>query len=471
MRRINLSMGIAIGALLSLTGCSTLAPKYKQPAAPVPAAWPTGGAYKNTAGTAGDQAAADIAWKDFFTDDRLRKVLSLSLDNNRDLRVAVLNIERTRSLYQIQRSELFPYVDAGGSYVAARTPRTLAGGDAVTSHTYALTVGFSAYELDLFGRIRSLKERALEEFLATEQARRSAQIALVSEVANTWLSLGADQERLRLAKETLATNQQSYELTRKRFDLGVASELDLRQAQTNVEAARVDIARYTSIVAQDRNALDLLAGATVPAELLPQELNVVSALKGVSPGLPSDVLQRRPDILEAENRLKGANANIGAARAAFFPRITLTTDIGLGSSQLSNLFKGGAGLWSFAPQISIPIFNAGANKANLRVAEVDRDILVSQYEKSIQVAFREIADALATRGTVEDQLSAQQALVDAAAASRRLSEARYQKGVDSYLAVLDSQRALYAAQQNLISLRLSRIANLVTLYKVLGGGA
>jgi len=466
-----MTLGITLGALVALTGCSTLAPKYQRPEAPVPAAWPAGEAYKNSAGQPGTPAAADINWKDFYTDDRLRKVIELSLNNNRDLRVAALNIERTQALYQIQRSELFPAVDAGASYVAARTPRTLAGGSAVTSHTYALTVGFSAYELDLFGRIRSLKERALEEYLATEQARRGVQISLVSEVATSWLSLGADLERLKLAKDTLAVDQQSYDLTKRRFDLGVASELDLRQAQTNVEAARVDIARYTQVVAQDKNALDLLAGATVPPELLPQELNVVTSLKGVSPGLPSDVLLRRPDILEVENRLIGANANIGAARAAFFPRITLNTEVGLGSSQLSSLFKGGAGLWSFAPQISIPIFNAGANKANLKVAKVDTQILVTQYEKAIQTAFREIADALAQRGTVEDQLSAQQALVDAAATTRKLSEARYQKGVDSYLNVLDSQRSLYAAQQNLITLRLSRIANLVTLYKVLGGGA
>jgi outer membrane protein, multidrug efflux system len=468
----NLGLGLTLGAILTLTGCSTMAPKYSRPEPPVPAAWPTGAAYKNEAAKPGEPPAADIAWNDFFTDERLRKLIALSLENNRDLRVSMLNIEKTRAQYQIRRADLFPAVDAGGSASVQRVPAGLSGsGNAATMHQYGVNLGFSAYELDFFGRVRSLKDQALEQFLATEQARRSAQISLVSEVSTTWLTLAADQERLRLAKETLGTNEKTYELTKRRFELGVSSELDLRQAQTAVEANRVDIGRFTSVVAQDRNALDLLAGSSVPDSLLPQELTSVAGLKELFPGLPSDVLQRRPDILEAENRLKGANANIGAARAAFFPRITLTTEIGLGSRELSGLFKGGAGLWSFAPQINLPIFDGGARKANLKASEVDRDIFVAQYEKAIQSAFREVADALAQRGTLEEQLTAQQSLVDAAAASRRLSEARYEKGIASYLTVLDSQRSLYAAQQNLITLRLVRIGNLVTLYKVLGGGA
>ncbi|MBJ6724494.1 AdeC/AdeK/OprM family multidrug efflux complex outer membrane factor [Geomesophilobacter sediminis] len=470
MKRLHLGLAITLGALVTLTGCSTMAPKYSRPAAPVPAAWPAGPAYKPVAN--GAPSAASIAWKDFFTDAKLKKVIELSLKNNRDLRVALLNVQRVQAQYQIQRSELFPQVNAGAGYTAQRIPPDFSStGAAVYSHQTTLNVGFSAYELDLFGRIRSLKDQALEEYLATEQAGRATQISLISEVASTWIALAADQERLRLARETLKINQQSYDLTRRRFESGVSSELDLRQAQTSVDSARVDIARYTSQVAQDHNALDLLVGSPVTDDLLPAELTAITALKEVSPGLPSEVLQRRPDILSAEDHLKGLNANIGAARAAFYPRISLTTDVGLGSSQLSGLFKGSSRFWVFSPQISVPIFNAGLNKANLKVAEVDRDIAVSQYEKAIQTAFREVADALAERGTLGDQLASQQSLVDAAAATRRLSEARYEKGVDSYLTVLDSQRALYAAQQNLIGLRLSQVGNLVTLYKVLGGGA
>lgn len=469
MKRIRLPL---VALLIALSGCSTMAPTYEQPAAPVPAAWPEGPAYKVEAVKSAEKPMADIPWQEFFIDPQLRKVIALALENNRDLRVAALNIERSRAQYQIRRSDLFPKIDA----TAAGNKQRQAGGafgdnPAITIEQYSVGLGVSSYELDLFGRVQSLKDQALEQYLSTEQARRSVQISLVSQVATGYLTLAADMERLQLAKETLANQQESYKLTKNRFEAGVSSALDLNQAQTSVDAARVDIARYTALVAQDENGLNLVVGAPVPAELLPQSLSeTLTSLKEVPPGLPSDALLHRPDILQAENLLKGFNANIGAARAAFFPRITLTGSIGTGSSELSGLFAPGSFIWSFAPRVTLPIFAGGSNVANLKVAEVDRDIAVAQYEKAIQTAFREVADALAQRGTIDEQLTAQQSLADATAESHKLSQARYDKGVDSYLQVLDAQRALYGAQQNLIAVRLTRLANLVTLYKVLGGG-
>lgn len=456
--------------LLALSACS-LAPKYTRPEAPVPAVWPSGPSYQQGAAASG-KVVADIPWQEFFIDPQLRKLITLALENNRDLRVAALNIERSRAQYRISRADLFPRVDAIGEGSGRRVPADLAGtGSAETIHQYRADLAVSAYELDLFGRIRSLTDQALEQYLATEQARRAVQISLVGEVAANYLTLAADRERLALTRETLANYQVSYELSRSRFEAGIASALDLNQAKTAVEAARVEIARFTTLVAQDENALNLVVGTPVPAELLPSTLSeTLTALKDFSPGLPSEALLRRPDILQAENQLKGYNANIGAARAAFFPRITLVSSIGTGSVELAGLFEDGSLVWSFAPRVTLPIFDAGKNLANLKVAEVDRDIAVARYEQAIQTAFREVADALARRGTIDEQLTAQQALTDATAESYRLSQARFEKGVDNYLAVLVSQRFLYGAQQSLIGARLARLDNLVTLYKVLGGG-
>jgi len=469
MKRTTLPLAAMV---LALSGCATMAPKYEQPVAPVPAAWPSGPAYGTGTAKTAQKPVADIPWREFFLEPQLQKLIALALENNRDLRVAALNIERSRAQYQIQRSDLLPKVDANASATYQRIAETFSSsGLPENIHQYNVGLGVSSYELDLFGRVRSLKDQALEQYLSTEQAQRSVQISLVSQVAAGYLALAADRERLQLAKETLASQQQSYQLTRSRHEAGVSSALDLNQAQTSVDAARVDIARFTTLVAQDENALSLVVGSPVPADLLPLSLSeALTALKDVTPGLPSDVLLHRPDILQAEGVLKGANANIGAARAVFFPRITLVSSVGFGSDNLAGLFNSGAFVWKFAPQISLPIFDGGSNKANLTVAEVDRDIAVAQYEKAIQSAFREVADALAQRGTIDDQLAAQQSLTDATSESYRLSRARYEKGVDSYLAVLDSQRSLYGAQQNLIGTRLSRLANLVTLYKMLGGG-
>ncbi len=463
---------IPLGALFCLSGCSTMAPKYTQPPAPVTAAWPSGPSYKTETGTAVQKAVADVPWREYFADEKLRRLIELALKNNRDLRIAVLSIERFRAQYQIRRSDLFPKINATGGADFQRIPAGLSTtGQSATVDQYSVGVGVLSYELDLFGRVQSLKDQALEQFLATEQARRSTQISLVSQVAGGYLTVAADRERLKLAKDTLASQQESFQLIQRRYEAGVSSALDLQQARTSVDSARVDIARFTTLVAQDENALSQLVGSPIPSDLLPAALSeTLAAVKDVPPGLPSDVLLRRPDILQAEGQLKSANANIGAARAAFFPKITLVSSVGFGSSALGSLFKANSFAWNFAPSVSLPIFDVGANNANLKTAEVDRDIMIAQYEKAIQTAFREVADALAERGTIDEQLAAQQSLTDATTERYRLSQARFDKGVDSHLNVLDSQRSLYGAQQNLISVRLSRLANLVTMYKVLGGG-
>jgi multidrug efflux system outer membrane protein len=411
-----------------------------------------------------------LPWREFFTDERLQKIIGIALDNNRDLRLAALNVEKARALYGIQRAALLPSVNAVGMMSKERIPADLSTtGSAVTAEQYGVNLGIISWEIDFFGRIRSLKDQALEEYLATDQARRSAQITLVSTVANAYLTLAADRENLKLVAFTLETQEASYKLIRKRYDVGLASELDLRRAQSQVDTARGEVARYTQLTAQDENALNLLVGSPILSALLPAELGSVSPPKEISPGLSSELLLRRPDVLAAEHQLKAANANIGAARAAFFPKISLTTAIGTASAELSGLFKSGQGTWSFAPQIIMPIFDARTWSA-YDVTKVEKEITLAQYEQAIQTAFREVADALAVRGTVNQQIAAQQSLVDAVSVTYRLSNARYTKGIDSYLSVLDAQRSLYAAQQGLISIRLAQLANMVTFYKVLGGG-
>jgi len=456
--------------LVFLQGGCTMAPKYTRPDAPVPAQWPSGAAYKETNSAASAPAATELPWREFFTDERLQKIIGIALDNNRDLRVAALNVERARALYGISRAELFPSVDAVGMMSKQGVPADLSTtGSAMTTVQYSVNLGITSWEIDFFGRIRSLKDKALEEYLATEDARSSAQISLVSAVAQAYLTLAADRENLKLVTCTLEAQEASYKLIRKRYDVGLSSELDLLRAQSQADTARGDVARYTQLAAQDENALNLLIGSPLPQDVLPSDLSSVNPPKEISPGLSSELLLRRPDVLAAEHQLKAANANIGAARAAFFPNISLTTAIGTASADLSGLFKSGQGTWLFAPQIVMPIFDARTWSA-YDVIKVEREIAVAQYEKVIQTAFREVADALAARGTVNQQIAAQQSLVEAVAETYRLSQARYTKGIDSYLSVLDAQRSLYSAEQGLIVLRLARIVNTVTLYKVLGGG-
>jgi len=458
------------GIALFLGGCS-LAPKYTRPEAPIPADWPMGAAYKETQTMPGAPTAQALRWQEFFTDQKLQQIIKTALNNNRDLRLAALNVERARALYGIQRAELLPTVSAMGSGGKQRVPADLsATGKSMRVEQYSVNLGISSWEIDFFGRIRSLKDRALQEYLATEQARRSAQISLVSEVARVSLTLAADRENLKLTRSTLETQQAAYALIQWQYEVGLATKLDLRQAQIPVDAARGNVARYTQLVAQDKNALNLLTGSPVSEDLLPADLSSVIPPKEISPGLSSEALLNRPDIVAAEHRLKGAYAFIGAARAAFFPRISLTTALGTASAELSGLFNSGSDTWNFTPQIVLPIFDA-RTWAALRVSKADRKIVLTQYEKAIQTAFREVADSLAVQGTINQQISAQQSLVNAVAETYRLSNIRYKTGIDSYLGVLDAQRSLYAAQRVLISLRLARLANQVRLYAVLGGGS
>jgi multidrug efflux system outer membrane protein len=452
------------GVAITLGGCS-LAPQYVRPAAPVSPAFSSAGP------TADAPLAADVPWQDFFTDRRLRNVVEQALANNRDLRIATLNIDRAQAIYRIQRADRFPPVTVGTNISTQRIPDKVArDGEAYTSTQYTVALGVSAWEIDFFGRIRSLETAALEQFLATDQARRATQIALVAAVAQAYLTHAADADSLALAQATLEAQQTSLTLIRKSRDLGVASDLELSQIQSQVEAARADAARYAGFLAVDLNALQVLVGAPVNPDLLPDGLSAITPPRPVSAGLSSDVLLRRPDILVAEHQLRAANANIGAARAAFFPRISLTMGVGLASAELSSLVGAGAGTWSFAPQITQSIFNAGATRAKVRVSQVDRELAVARYEKGIQLAFAEVSNALALRQTLVRQREAQAALIGSLEQTLRLSDARYKAGIDGYLGVLVAQRALIAAQQAQVSTRLAEQVNLVTLYKVLGGG-
>ena len=452
---------------ITVTGC-TLAPKYHQPAPPVAQTWPKHFEPKSHS----TNAVADIGWREFFKDARLQALIGFALTNNRDLRVAVLNVEVSQAQYRIQRANLFPQIDATGSFTRQKTPGfELFPGEPAVNDQFSAGLGTTSWELDLFGRIRSLKAQALETYFATEEARRSAQISLVSEVAVQYLTELEYDQQLAVARQTLDSVQSAYDLNRQSYDAGNISELDLQTAEAQVQTAKVSIANYEQLRRQAENALVLLLGGLMPTNLpAMRHLNEEKLLTDLPPGLPSDLLQRRPDILETEHQLKAANANIGAARAAFFPSIKITADAGFSSQQLSQLFVPGADTWLFNPQITLPIFEAGQNKANLDVATLNKKIEIADYEKAIQTAFREVSDALIAKKYLDEQLSGQQRLVAAEQSRFDLSTARYRNGADSYLTVLSAQQDLYSAQQNLVTLRFSRLSNLVSLYQALGGG-
>ncbi len=448
-----------------LAGCSMI-PQYERPAAPVAASFPdTPAAMQGQTAS----AAANIAWQDFFADERLKQLIGIALANNRDLRISALNIEQARAQFQIRRADQFPTIGLAAS--ATRAPSANNGN---LANSFSVGLALSSWELDFFGRVGSLREQALAQYLATAEARNAAQTSLIGAVANGWLNLLADEELLDITRQTLDTRGESLRLTKLRFDNGVSSELDFRQAESLAEAARATLAQLQRQRAQDENALVLLLGQPLPTGVLEGSgagrLSNVADLPAVPAGLPSELLTSRPDIRQAEQLLIGSNASIGAARAAFFPRISLTASAGSVSNELSGLFKSGSWGFSLAPQLLLPIFDAGRNQAGLESAQADRAVAVAQYERSIQTAFREVADALAARQTLAEELRAQRAQATAETQRFRLSDLRYRNGISSFLDTLDAQRSLFLVQQSVVQTRLAQLQSQVMLYRVLGGG-
>ncbi len=461
-------MLVGVGAAVTLSACASMAPGYERPASPVPA---------SVGEQSGDRSTL-LSWRDVFVDPALRALIEEALLNNRDLRVAALNVERARALHRIQRAESFPAIGASADYFRQRTGENAisrglgapVGAGPSIFEQYSVNAGVSAYELDLFGRVRSLNREALERYFAVDGTRKAAAIALIAEVANAYLRLAADRELLGLAGETFESRRQSLDLTIELVENGLGNGLDVERARTLVERARADAAALKAQVARDENALRLLVGASAPTSVHAVDAIAEVELRRAAPtGVRSDILLGRPDILSAEHLLRAANANIGAARAAFFPRILLTASAGTASADLDDLFSAGTGVWSFAPSISVPIFTGGRNRASLAGAKIDRDIAAAQYEGAIQTAFREVADALATRRTIGERVEATENLANAAARTFDLADARFRNGVDDYLAVLDAQREDYTARQELVGARLAEAANVIELYRALGG--
>lgn len=451
---------LALAAVAMLAGCSMI-PAYERPAAPVPASFP------NATPTAANTALPP--WRAYFSEPRLQQLIELALNNNRDLRIAILNVEQARAQFQVRRAAQYPAVG-----LAANASRAPASGSGDLTNSFSVGLAVTAWELDFFGRVASLKEQALAQYLATEEGRNAAQVSLISSVANGWLNLLADEELLELSRRTLATREESVRLTQLRLDSGVASELDYRQADSLAQAARATLAQQQRQRALDENALALLLGQPLPddirATLGRSDLNAAPSMQTVPAGLPSDLLTQRPDIRQAEQQLIAANANIGAARAAFFPRISLTAQAGTSSGELSGLFKNGSWGFTLAPSLLLPLFDAGTNQANLESAQASRSVAVAQYEKAIQTAFREVADALASQSSLSEQLAAQRKQAEAESIRLNLADLRYKNGVASYLDLLDAQRSLFSTQQGVVQVRLSQLQNQVSLFKALGGG-
>jgi multidrug efflux system outer membrane protein len=452
---------VSLAVALSLGGCISLAPDYKRPAPPVPAQLPGG---------SGDASAAKLPWKEFVREPKLREIIELALANNRDLRRATLNIEAARAQYRIQRAAKLPSIDAAAAVTSTRTIIN-DDNDTATTTVYSATVGLAAWEIDLFGRLANLTDAKQQQYLATVETARAARISLIGEIAAAYLTLAADRSRLAIAVDTVANSQRTMELTDQLVSGGASNRGDYYQAKTVYEQARADVALLTAAIAQDKNALELLAGGPIADELLPEKLpEQLDWFADVPVGLSSEVLLQRPDILAAEHQLIAANADIGAARAQMFPSLSLTANGGIASLALGALFSGPAAVFTLAPSLALPIFRGGANRANVAYTKAQKEVMVATYELAIQQAFREVADQLATRATIADQLDAQQALLEAATKGFELAQARFEAGIDPFLTTLVSQRALYAAENALVNTQLSALGNRVALYRVLGGG-
>jgi multidrug efflux system outer membrane protein len=467
---------LSIALCVGLSGCAPHKQAYRQPALPTAPAWHTGLAEADAPVNSVAPRPGQLAWQQFYTNDKLRQLISLALKNNRDLRVAVLNVEKAEAQRRLQRSSQFPELDATASSSTSHTPGSVQSSisgatvPSTTYTTYSVGGSVSSWELDFFGRLRKLTQQQQELYLASEQGRISTQISLIASVASQYLAIASDRDNLRLAQATYDAQKSTYDLILQSRNHGIKSDLDVNESLSQLQTAHVDIVQYKRQLNEDENQLEVLVGAQVPANLLPDDLVSADGFQNISAGLPSDVLLHRPDILEAEHNLKSAYANIAAARAAYFPKITLTTDGGTETAALSALFTGGTAAWAFTPQLTLPIFDGGKRKANYRIAEVERDTYVADYEKAIQTAFQEISNSLNARTRYSEEEQAQQAEVNTLTQTYQLTLARYEKGIDTYLNVLDAQRSLYTGQKSLIGIQQSRLSNLVTLYKVLGGG-
>ena len=446
---------------LALAGCASMDPHYVRPDPAIPASWPAGDPYLRQT----EAALPAVTYRDIFRDARLRTLIEQALANNRDLMIAAANVAAARAQYRIQRAQRFPQVDLSAGAAFSRTTSTSAGGS-----RYSADIGVSGFELDLFGRIASLTRAQLNRYLASEAGARATRLTLVAGIADAWLVYAADSSLLKIAEDTAASADRSVRLTRMRLEGGIAPRTDLRQAEQILDTAQADVADQRTAVAQDVNLLQLLVGAPIDPGLLPHSIDEAAPTVAELPGgLDSYVLLRRPDVVEAEYQLRAANAEIGAARAALFPRISLTGLLGFATTALTSLFTGGAFTWSASAGATYPIFSAGAGRANVRLTEAQRDAAVATYQRTIQSAFRDVSDALARQGTIADLLRARQANLEAAADSYRLEEARYREGIDPFLSVLVSQRAYYSSQQSLVQSRLVAASNRVALYQTLGG--
>jgi outer membrane protein, multidrug efflux system len=455
------TISIALASTL-FTGCFSLEPKLEPlDSKVIPLEWNTKIEAKNQE----NLTQTKPSWEDFVQNETLKKVVDLAIKNNKDLKIALLNIESARATYRISKADSFPTLEANGDMKNAKNINSSNGTS--ISHNYSANISAS-YEIDLFGKIQSLNESAKQSYLSTQFAANTIKVSLIAETINAWLTLAIHNEQLKLSIQTVENLQKAYELTQKKFVAGVISQADVLDASASLKEAQINVISYNTMIKQDKNALELLIAQPLSDELLPKEYE--NCLMIVKAGISSKVLLTRPDIMEAEHTLKAKNANIGAARAAFFPSISLTANTGIASKSLSSLFDGGAqNVWSFSPNINIPIFNGGQNSANLDYTYAQRDIALNQYEKTIQTAFKEVNDALATRATINEQINKQKEVVDAVSKSYNLALRAYKVGTGSYLNLLISQRTLYSARQNLINKYQEDLTNRVSLYKTLGG--